>query len=38
MPFESAKQRRYLYSQKPAVAKKFAKHKQKNMAKALRKK
>ena len=26
MPFKSAKQRRYLYSQKPEVAKKFAKH------------
>ena len=26
MPFKSAKQRKYLYSQKPEVAKKFAKH------------
>jgi hypothetical protein len=26
MPFKSDKQRRYLYSQKPAVAKKFAEH------------
>ena len=29
MPFKSAKQRRYLYSQKPEVAKKFAKHEKK---------
>jgi hypothetical protein len=27
MPFKSAKQRRFLYSQKPSVARKFAKHK-----------
>lgn len=26
MPFKSAKQRKYLYAKKPAVAKKFAKH------------
>lgn len=26
MPFKSAKQRRYLYSQKPKVAKQYAKH------------
>lgn len=26
MPFQSDKQRKYLYSQKPAVAKKFARH------------
>ena len=26
MPFKSEKQRRYLYSQKPEVAKKFAAH------------
>jgi len=26
MPFVSAKQRRYLYSEKPKVAKKFAEH------------
>ena len=27
MPFKSAKQRKYLYAAKPAVAKKFAAHK-----------
>ncbi len=27
MPFESDKQRKFLYSEKPEVAKKFAKHK-----------
>jgi hypothetical protein len=26
MPFQSEKQRRYLYSQKPDVARKFAEH------------
>ena len=26
MPFKSAKQRKYLYANKPKVAKKFAKH------------
>jgi hypothetical protein len=26
MPFKSEKQRKHLYSQKPAVAKKFAEH------------
>ena len=26
MPFKSEKQRKYLYSQKPEVAKKFAEH------------
>jgi len=26
MPFKSEKQRRYLYANKPAVAKKFAEH------------
>lgn len=26
MPFKSPEQRKYLYSQKPEVAKKFAKH------------
>lgn len=33
MPFKSAKQRKYLYSQKPEVAKKFAKHKGKRKKK-----
>ena len=27
MPFKSAKQRRYLYANKPKVARKYAKHK-----------
>ena len=29
MPFKSAKQRKYLYANKPSVAKKFAKHSRK---------
>jgi hypothetical protein len=29
MPFKSDKQRKYLYKNKPAVAKKFAKHSKK---------
>lgn len=38
MPFKSDKQRRYLYSQKPEVARKFAKHsKEKSLANAVRK-
>jgi hypothetical protein len=40
MPFQSDKQRRYLYSQKPEVAKKFAGHeksKTKRLADAVRK-
>ena len=29
MPFESEKQRKFLYAKKPAVAKKFAAHEEK---------
>lgn len=36
MPFKSDKQRRYLYSQKPAVAKKFAAHTPKKASKPKR--
>jgi hypothetical protein len=35
MPFKSVKQRKYLYSQKPEVAKKFAEHTSKAQEKAL---
>jgi hypothetical protein len=35
MPFESEKQRRFLYAKKPAVAQKFAKHGGKTKRQAL---
>jgi hypothetical protein len=37
MPFESDAQRRYLWAKKPEVAKKFAKHTEKNMTSKLAK-
>jgi len=38
MPFVSDKQRKFLYSQKPEVAKKFAAHEKLNKQKAIAKK
>ena len=38
MPFKSAKQRRYLYSQKPEVAAKFAADRKRHRSEAAKKK
>ncbi len=38
MPFKSKKQMAYMYSQEPAVAKKFAEHTSKKQMKAIPKK